>query len=305
MSSIFQYEICNRTYPSRNLLSKHMSKCLSTAEDVPVFGKSAESFHKSLLFDELPQDDYFDINEDQLDIGYSSKTSKKISFKDINFSNPVQNINLESNIANLSNDDDLSKNLADMSFELEDNIYSKNLEVDPNTNVLDEFENISQGYRELSNDISVSADYFEDMQNNSSDDENQEYDEFSNEAYADLMVLVTKYKLSNAAGNAIISFFNKHSNNSKSLLPKNNKQGKLFMNNMKSNLLYKKTKVLDHDNTEYFLGACHLLHNFYHVYMVREISDISQTFALEYEELYKTTKNGKENIYKEQNNGIW
>ena len=74
-----------------------MSKCLNTVEDVPVFAKSAESFHKSSLLDELPQDD---INKDQLDIGYSSssKTSKKISFKDINFINPVQNINLESNI---------------------------------------------------------------------------------------------------------------------------------------------------------------------------------------------------------------
>ncbi|KAF0462692.1 hypothetical protein F8M41_000235 [Gigaspora margarita] len=109
-----------------------MSKCLSTAEDIPVFGKSAKSFRKSSLFDELPQDNHFDINKDQLDIGYSSKTSKKISFKDINFSNSVQNINLESNIANLSIDDDLSENLADMSFELEDNTYSKNLEVDPN-----------------------------------------------------------------------------------------------------------------------------------------------------------------------------
>ncbi|KAF0492549.1 hypothetical protein F8M41_021670 [Gigaspora margarita] len=157
MSSIFRCDICDHTYPSRNSLSKHMSKYLSTAEDVPVLGKSAKSFRKSLLFDELPQDNHFDINKDQLDIGYSSKTSKKISFKDINFSNPVQNINLESNIANLSNDDDLSENLANISFELEDNTYS-------NTNVLDEFENISQGYRELSNNISVSADYFENMQ---------------------------------------------------------------------------------------------------------------------------------------------
>ncbi|KAF0360435.1 zn-finger domain-containing protein [Gigaspora margarita] len=264
-----------------------MSKCLSTAKDVPVFGKSAESFCKSSLFDELPQDDHFDINEDQLDIGYFSKTSKKISFKDINFSNPVQNINLESNIANLSNDNNLSENLADMSFELEDNTYSKNLEVDPNTNVLDEFENISQEYRELSDDISVSADYFEDMQNNSSDDENQEYDEFPNKAYADLMVLVTKYKLSNAAGNALISFFNKHSNHSKSPLPKNIKQEKLFINNMKSNLSYKKTKVLDHNNTEYFLYHMPLMSC---IQNILEISDISQTFALEYEKLYKTTK---------------
>ncbi|KAF0448070.1 zn-finger domain-containing protein [Gigaspora margarita] len=103
-----------------------------------------------------------------------------------------------------------------MLFELEGNTYLKNLEVDPNTNILDEFENTSQEYHELSDDISVSADYFKDMQNNSSDDKNQEYNKFPNEAYADLIGLVTKYKL--------------------------------------------------------------------------KISDIFQTFALEYEELYKTTK---------------
>ncbi|RIB16630.1 hypothetical protein C2G38_2189393 [Gigaspora rosea] len=112
---------------------------------------------ESLLFDELPQDD---INKDQLDIGYSSKTSKKILFKDINFSNPVQNINLENNIVNLFNNNNLSENLADMFFELENNTYSKNFEVDSNTNILDEFENTSQDYHELSDDISVSADYF-------------------------------------------------------------------------------------------------------------------------------------------------
>ncbi|KAF0337548.1 hypothetical protein F8M41_016502 [Gigaspora margarita] len=179
-----------------------MSKYLSTAKDVPVFGKSAESFCKSSLFDKLPQDDHFDINENQLDFGYSSKISKKILFKDINFSNSVQNINLENYIVNLSNNNDLFENLADMFFELEDNTYSKNL----------------------------NADYFEDIQNNSSDDKKQEYNEFPNKAYTDLIVLVTKYKLSNAARNAIISFFNKHSNYSKSLLPKNIKQEKLFMN---------------------------------------------------------------------------
>ncbi|KAF0369724.1 hypothetical protein F8M41_013434 [Gigaspora margarita] len=170
-----------------------MSKYLSTAKDVPVFGKSAKSFCKSSLFDELLQDNHFDINENQLDIGYFSKTSKKISFKDINFSNPVQNINLEKN-----------------------NTYSKNLEINSNTNILNELENTSQEFRELSDNISVSANYFEDMENNLSDNKNQEYDEFSNKAYADLMVLVTKY----TAKNMIISFFNKHSNHFKSSLPK-------------------------------------------------------------------------------------
>jgi hypothetical protein len=260
-----------------------MSKCLTTAEDDSVFSTSTVSFRKSSHFDELSQDDLFDINEDKLDIRSSSK---KISFKNINFSDPVHNIKTIMVPSNLSNDDNLSENLADMSFELEDNTYS-NFEVDPNADILDEFENTSQGYHELSDDSSVNAGYFKSMRNNLSDNKNQEYDEFPNEAYADLMVLVTKYKLSNAAGNAIISFFNKHSNHSKTPLPKNIKQGKLFMNNMKSNLSYKKTKVLEHDNTEYFLYHMPLMSC---IQNILEIPDISQTFALEYEELCKTTK---------------
>ncbi|KAF0461859.1 hypothetical protein F8M41_000342 [Gigaspora margarita] len=107
-----------------------------------------------------------------------------------------------------------------MSFELEDNTYSKNLKVNPNTNILNEFENTLQGYYKLSDNISVSTDYFKDMQNNLSDNKNQEYNEFFNEAYTDLIVLVTKNKLNNAAINAIILFFNKHSNYFKSSLPK-------------------------------------------------------------------------------------
>ncbi|KAF0461417.1 zn-finger domain-containing protein [Gigaspora margarita] len=224
----------------------------------------------------------FDINKNQLDIGYSSKTSKKILFKDINFSNPVQNINLESNIVNLSNDDNLSENLANMPFELEDNTYSKNLEVNSNTNILNEFENTSQGYCELSNVISISTDYLEDMRNNSSDNKNQKYDEFFNEAYADLIVLVTKYKLSNIAENAIISFFNKHSNHFKSSLPKNIKHGKLLMNNMKSNLSYKKTKALDHDNTKYFL---------YHMALMSCIQNILEIFLIYLKLLHLNIKN--------------
>ncbi|KAF0416570.1 zn-finger domain-containing protein [Gigaspora margarita] len=125
---------------------------------------------------------------------------------------------------------------------------------------------------------------------------------FSNEAYANLMVLITKYKLSNVAGNAIILFFNKHSKHSKSPLPKNIKQDKEFMNNIKSNLSYKKTKVLELDNTEYFL---------YHMDLISciesklEISNIAQHLEFEYKELYKTTENSKEITHKEQNNGIW
>ena len=48
---------------------------------------------------------------------------------------------------------------------------------------------------------------------------------YPNEAYEDFMTLVTKHRLSNATGNAIIRFFNKHINLDKSLLPKSTEQG--------------------------------------------------------------------------------
>ncbi|KAF0462443.1 hypothetical protein F8M41_000300 [Gigaspora margarita] len=67
--SNFQYYTCSCIYPSRNSVCKYMFKCLSTIKDVSVIAKSAKSFRKSSLFDESPQDDLFDINEDQLDIG--------------------------------------------------------------------------------------------------------------------------------------------------------------------------------------------------------------------------------------------
>ena len=59
------------------------------------------------------------------------------------------------------------------------------------------------------------------------------YAGFPNDAYKDLMILITKHKLNNKAGNDIIHFFNKYSNLTKSPLPKNIEKGREFMNNMK------------------------------------------------------------------------
>jgi len=42
--------------------------------------------------------------------------------------------------------------------------------------------------------------------------------EFPNDAYKDLMLLVTKYKINNKGGNEIIHYFNKHSNHKDSTL---------------------------------------------------------------------------------------
>ncbi|RHZ44821.1 hypothetical protein Glove_709g88 [Diversispora epigaea] len=123
--------------------------------------------------------------------------------------------------------------------------------------------------------------------------------EFPNNAYADLMALVTNYNLSNEATNAVIHFFNEHSNFPLSPLPKNVKKGRELMEKMKiPTLTSKKHKILTHNNIDYYL--------FYHPVLnciknILSISDISQNFLLRFENFkYKGEK-----AYSEQYTGNW
>ena len=107
--------------------------------------------------------------------------------------------------------------------------------------------------------------------------------EFPNEAYADLMTLVTKHNLNNQTGNEIINFFNKHSNLSISPLPKNILAGRKFMDDMDlSHLANYKHCILVHNDNEYFI----------HYYPVKNCienllsnPDITEHFAYDYEDL--------------------
>ncbi|RHZ57503.1 hypothetical protein Glove_386g59 [Diversispora epigaea] len=63
------------------------------------------------------------------------------------------------------------------------------------------------------------------VRSESSRNKDSDVEEFPNESYADLITLVTKYNLNNKAGNAIIKFFNKHSNLSISPFSKNIETG--------------------------------------------------------------------------------
>ena len=296
--SEFKCLFCPRTFASRNRLTQHMNTCVDSAEIAPIVVKQPAPIRNISKLPKLKQKEYNKSKKVEINRDVSAN---KISFKNIKFRNVSKvvkdneiNSNLELYCTNagpsgVTNTDDLSNSLANMSFELETNNDNSNcFELDPADNLLEGLESSLQEYQEFSNGLLNDSAFTEEIQNSSDDDElNQKHDEFPNEAYADLMLLVTKYKLSNAAGNAIISFFNKHSRHSKSPLPKNIKQGKEFMNNIKSNLSYKKTKVLELDNTEYFL---------YHMDLISciesklEIPDIAQHLEFEYKELYKTTE---------------
>jgi hypothetical protein len=107
--------------------------------------------------------------------------------------------------------------------------------------------------------------------------------DFPNEAYADLMGLVTKHNLSNAAGNSIIKFFNKHSNLSTSPLPKSIEKGRKYMDEMNiPTLEYTKTCVLKYNNKEYYLYYRHLMDCVKNILL---IPGISQDFALNFKRL--------------------
>ena len=104
---------------------------------------------------------------------------------------------------------------------------------------------------------------------------------FPNDAYKDLMLLITKHKLNNKAGNDIICFFNKHSNLTKSPLPKNIQKGRAFMNNMKfSNLEFCKVLITNHRNKDYYLYCQNLIKC---IKNILSIPNITQDFALSYE----------------------
>jgi hypothetical protein len=111
---------------------------------------------------------------------------------------------------------------------------------------------------------------------------------FPNEAYGDLMALVTKNKLNNKTGNAIIKFFNKHANLVTSPLPKSIEQGRIFMDNMNlPSLTYQKSFVINYNNKEYYLHHRSLLNCIKNILL---IPNISQNFTLTFENLEITVK---------------
>ena len=127
----------------------------------------------------------------------------------------------------------------------------------------------------------VESDNVEGSDNVDNTEKSDNAKEFPNEAYADLMTLLTNYKLNNKAGNAIIKFFNKYSNLPQSPLPINIEKGRKFMNNMKfPNLTFKKICIANHNHKEYFLHYQDLIHC---IKNILAIPDMTQDFALSFE----------------------
>ena len=139
---------------------------------------------------------------------------------------------------------------------------------------------VDEGDRSI--EISQDEDIFEDFLEESEPETEPEINaDYPNEAYADLMTLVTKYKLTNATGNAIIKFFNKHANVSMSILPKSIEVGRKYMDKMNlPNLEFSETHVTTYNNNNYYLNHRSLIKC---IKNILSIPGLSRDFTLNFE----------------------
>src|SRR5213080_3251558 len=188
-----------------------------------------------------------------------------------------------------SNDQNIEINEGDQSFS---NYSDQSISISEGGNQsMSEGGEQSMSISEVSfNEGSVFEDVLEDILEESESEVNVNY---PNEAYGDLMALVTKHKLNNKTGNAIIKFFNKHSNLASSPLPVSIEQGRKYMDNMNlPSLTFQQTCVINYNNTEYYLHHRSLLNC---VKNILSIPDILQNFALTFENLEVRNHNNYDN----------
>ncbi|RHZ68398.1 hypothetical protein Glove_295g4 [Diversispora epigaea] len=275
MSTSYKCPYCNiRYFSNRNSYSQHVNRCINLYDVSTEESNTEVSEVTDMLLD---NDDFNRIEERQ-------------SVQEI------ENLPSGSEITDLFEYGDYDAD-ASVSLEVISNIPERFEEI-----LFESSRNEDSDVENLQNeDSNIERLQNEDLdvRSESSRNEDSDVEEFPNESYADLMTLVTKYNLNNKAGNAIIKFFNKHSNLPISPLPKNIETGRKYMDKMNlSRLLYYKHRILVHNNKEYFINyqpviKCieNLLSN----------PEISQLFVYDYKKLEI------ENVqsYGEQYTGNW
>ncbi|RHZ77257.1 hypothetical protein Glove_183g58 [Diversispora epigaea] len=279
MSTSFQCPHCPRNFSTQNAYSQHVNQCintvyLSTEESNEDILDIVSSVNKMSLDDE----DFSRINEFQIireensQVFYQYKSDQDYA-GDISFSE----------ISHSSNIPEEYKNFDEI---LPASLQSNKEPVSHSSNIPEKYENFDE--------ILPAS-----LQSNK-ESEVENIKEFPNEAYTDLIALVIENNLNNKAGNAIIKFFNKHSDLSQlSPLPKNIETGRKFMDKMNiSQLSYSKYCVLTHNSQDYFvhyrpIKNCikNLLSN----------PDILKNLMFRYE----NSKIEDEKSYGEQNSGNW
>ena len=264
MSSKFVCTYCNiRSFSTRSALTQHVKRCIETCESsIGEFNIEISDTNKMLLDSDDFSQSIQKENESSFNTSNIQESDQEKYTNDASFSNTSQFSNLRE--------------------------YPENFEIDQEyTSQLSNLPEYSENFEEI---LPESLQNFE---------KEPEIKDFPNEAYADLMKLVIKHDLNNKAGNAIIKFFNKHSNLAQSPLPKNIETGRKFMDKMNiSHLAHYKYNILSYDNEEYFIHYRPILEC---IENLLSNSEITQHFVYE----YKNMKVDGEKSYSEQFTGNW
>ncbi|RIB26993.1 hypothetical protein C2G38_2161756 [Gigaspora rosea] len=127
--------------------------------------------------------------------------------------------------------------------------------------------------------------------------------EWPKDAYCEFMKIINKYQLSNSAGDAFITFFNKFSNLDILLLLLLTKAGKEFLDDtIVSYIMFKEVFVKTVQNIEYVFYYRSLIKTIKSLLM---IDSINQSLVLQYEDK-KEVRNGVEyRIFGEQYHSNW
>jgi hypothetical protein len=226
MSTSFKCPLCKRYLSSRQGYSRHLNKCLKKVD---------------------AEEPISDITSDVNDMSFDDDSFRKIQepeySADVSFSSTSNESYMVENDENEESEQFLPNQLQDYSFNLEE--FNEESRKEPE----EEFDEESEEEFEEESEEEPNEEESE-----VEEEPEKEFEDFPNEAYADLMELIVKHDLNNKAGDAIIKFFNKHSNLSVSPLPKNIKAGRKYMNKMSDEQSpYYKHLILNHNNIEYFV----------------------------------------------------
>ncbi|RHZ76016.1 hypothetical protein Glove_208g228 [Diversispora epigaea] len=229
----FECPFCNRVLSSRSVYSQHVKRCSENYDS-----SSSEEIQNE--FDIITPDEDNRNNE----IIYISDDEPMFSSRS-NETSDIMQVEI----------DERPQNIDSLTFEKHTSIQyeepasrEREFETEESKFESNETESESDETESESNKTEFESDkidneFNESEESESAKEETETIPKFPNNTYSDLMTLIIQHNLNNKAGNAIIRFFNKHSNLPTSPLPKNIEQGRKLMDRMKLINLLNKEKA--------------------------------------------------------------
>ncbi|RHZ84686.1 hypothetical protein Glove_78g183 [Diversispora epigaea] len=241
----FECPFCNRVLSSRSAYSQHVKRCSENYDSSS--SSSSEEIQNEFDIITPEQDDNSEDNRNN-EIIYISDDEPMFS-SGSNETSDIMQVEI----------DELPQSMNSLTFEEFASIRYEEpasrepeFETDESKSKSDETETETE-----SESKSDKTEFESDKTDNESDEskesesaeeETETIPKFPNNTYSDLMTLIIQHNLNNKAGNAIIRFFNKHSNLPTSPLPKNIEQGRKLMDRMKLINLLNKEKTNNNRN---------------------------------------------------------